>query len=185
MHTWYFYGLFPRPHLAHLLFWFFVEVENSFVLRELYSTQDPYLDKLSWEQKLEEVHSIWIYPCTLLPSKCWLINLAEKTLGWGGSRTPLFRVTPSSRGTADKRLRASHGWEIVTWGEEDQPLVGDIVPFQWWSLRVTGGSRSVTMTVVPHPQEPGPQRNRRPLPPIHQPPLKKCSRWAGLVYMHT
>ena len=39
------------------------------------------------------------------------------------------------------------------------------------------------MTVVPHPQEPGPQRNHRPLPPIHQPPLKKCSRWAGLMYL--
>lgn len=41
------------------------------------------------------------------------------------------------------------------------------------------------MTVVPHPQEPGPQQNHRSLPPINQPPLKKCSRWAGLVCMRT
>lgn len=50
---------------------------------------------------------------------------------------------------------------------------------------MTGGSRSMTTAVVFHPQEPGPQRNRRPLPPIHQPPLKKCNSWAGLVCVHT
>lgn len=35
------------------------------------------------------------------------------------------------------------------------------------------------------PTRAGPLRDHRSLPPIHQPLLKKCSRWAGLICMHT
>lgn len=61
--------------------------------------------------------------CMCLPAQQMLALSPHREDPGVGNRDPLFSNTPSSRDTAAERLRASHGWEIVT-------LTRDIVPFE-------------------------------------------------------